>query len=1352
MRSDALQMSCEASLSSLVLTTPFDLGDGRLRRSISVSLIPGRRDTACTWTTTRWRWSTAAFAVAAGTVPAEAIAQACPNPVVVTDAQCTVAPATTINVTTVNGLGLAGAGPAARITADGVSVNLNNTGTTGALAQQGASILFNDSTLNATVGALGSTAGRIGLRAAGAGSSISATNATISMGLASATGVNLVGALADAGGIVRLSGSVTMNSGANGTGVVGIRAVGTGSLVTMSSGSITATSRGALGAFADVGGTVELGNGVTVTTSGAQTSGTDPRGSHALWAAGTGALLTGTGVNASTSGTLASAARAELGGVVRLANSTLSATGAGSAAVFAAGAAAVSGGQLTLEGSSVSANKQFGYGLIVQGAGSSASVTDTRVEATGNRSIGLNVTGGGSASLTRSTVTSASAGVTGGSAVIIDGAGSTASLVDSQVLAAPTTATLAYGVRALNSASVTLSGGSVTTQARDGTALAAGGSTIRATDLTITTTGTDNSMGALADGNSLIELTRGSVSTSGDEARAGARAHGLAARNPGGNLVSTGTSVRVTGLNAMGAVTDDGGSMTLSGNSIRTEGAGGIGLFAVVEQAGSQFVSTLAGNNVNVETLGLNAHGALASRSFLDAPASITLTGRNTVTTHGDNAVGLRAIGGGTVDAAGTTVHTEGLLSHGMLARDNPSAVLVQQSAISAVGANAHGAVVETGGRIMAQNATVSAQGVGGSALYAAGAPGRVPMASFSASTLTSQAGPAIAIGGPGSVGLSSTNVSSASGEWLRVATVSDFPLLSEPEPPRGGVGEFPAEDPAPPDPPNPPEGSLKLRSLNLQAPIPVSPGDATVIASASTLAGSAFTAAGSTSTVTLANGTVWNMTGSSNLTNLTNDGSQILFSPPGASGFKTLTVSNFTGANGAVIGLNTVLAGDGAPSDKLVITGGTAGGQTLLRFANVGGAGAVTQSNGIHVVDAINGGTTSATAFAMQGRAVAGPYEYRLFRASADASNPEAWYLRSEQTPVPPPDPTPPTPPAPVPPSPPEPPKPLYRPEIGAYLSNQRQAAGMFVHSLHDRLGEPQWVETQQFDEPSDKRRSGWLRVVGKDGGTTSRDGNFDVDTRSWLIQGGGDVASWQVFKDKDRTPPDRLHLGLMLGYGSATSDASALGNPHSAKGTAEGWSVGVYGTWYQNDADPQKLGWYADLWGTYGWYKNKVQGDLLPEVKYDANALTLSGETGYAMRVRQDSNWIVEPQAQLIYIHYSEDDITEPNGTAVSGSDGSGWISRLGVRLHRTWVHEDGRRTQPYLTLNWWHDNVDNDMRFNALQLGSLYPSNRYEVKLGVNAQLDKGWTGWANLGYQWGSQSYSNVMARIGAKYTW
>jgi outer membrane autotransporter protein len=155
---------------------------------------------------------------------------------------------------------------------------------------------------------------------------------------------------------------------------------------------------------------------------------------------------------------------------------------------------------------------------------------------------------------------------------------------------------------------------------------------------------------------------------------------------------------------------------------------------------------------------------------------------------------------------------------------------------------------------------------------------------------------------------------------------------------------------------------------------------------------------------------------------------------------------------------------------------------------------------------------------------------------------------------------------------------------------------------------------------------------------------------------------------------------------------------------------------------------------------------------VKYDSEVLTLSGETGYAFKIRQDSDWVVEPQAQILYVHSDVDGLLDPVGAQIGGHQGSGWISRLGVRVHRTWIDDAGRRTQPYMTLNWWHDNVDDTVAFDTVKLRDLYPSNRYEVKLGVNAERGNGWSFWANVGYQWGSQTYRAITGRIGAKRTW
>ena len=88
----------------------------------------------------------------------------------------------------------------------------------------------------------------------------------------------------------------------------------------------------------------------------------------------------------------------------------------------------------------------------------------------------------------------------------------------------------------------------------------------------------------------------------------------------------------------------------------------------------------------------------------------------------------------------------------------------------------------------------------------------------------------------------------------------------------------------------------------------------------------------------------------------------------------------NYVG-NSGIGRLDTVLASDGSPSDLLIIDRGTATGSTRLFFTDAGGGGAQTTGDGILVVDAVNGATTAQGTF--RGFAVAGPYEYLLFRGS---------------------------------------------------------------------------------------------------------------------------------------------------------------------------------------------------------------------------------------------------------------------------------------------------------------------------------------------------------------------------------
>jgi len=515
---------------------------------------------------------------------------------------------------------------------------------------------------------------------------------------------------------------------------------------------------------------------------------------------------------------------------------------------------------------------------------------------------------------------------------------------------------------------------------------------------------------------------------------------------------------------------------------------------------------------------------------------------------------------------------------------------------------------------------------------------------------------------------------------------------------------------------------------------------DATAVANISLQTSSTWRGAAlDVTNVTVDPTSTWSITGDSRVTEQVNNAGTVSFTPPVAGAFKTLTTRNYVG-NGGVLGVNTFLGADGSASDRLVIDGGTASGTSGIRVTNAGGQGTLTTQNGILIVDVANGGTTSASSFTQSGRAVAGVYEYRLFRGAADGSNPNAWYLRSERD-VPP---TPPVPPVPPPPNP-DIVVPLLRPEVGAYLANQRLAAGFLVHSLHDRLGEPQWTEQQTFENDDKRRGAGWVRLVGKDIGSRTSNGTFDVQSTAWMLQMGGDVAQWSIFRGDDR-----MHVGGMLGYNWGSSTGRADGNRFTADSDVQGVNVGIYGTWFQNNQS--RLGWYTDLWAQFGWFTNHVNGEFLPTVSYHSKVLALSAETGYAWLPKMSRDWVIEPQAQVIYVHSYQGTFNEPTGTQVGGADADGVITRLGVRFHRTWIDGKGYRYQPYLTLNWWHDSMNNTIALNGVGMSDLYPSNRYEVKIGFDGQGRRGWTGWSNVGWQWGSQAYHAFIGRLGVKYTW
>lgn len=500
------------------------------------------------------------------------------------------------------------------------------------------------------------------------------------------------------------------------------------------------------------------------------------------------------------------------------------------------------------------------------------------------------------------------------------------------------------------------------------------------------------------------------------------------------------------------------------------------------------------------------------------------------------------------------------------------------------------------------------------------------------------------------------------------------------------------------------------------------------------------------------------------------------------------LTVDgNYTG-NGGTLEIDTVLGDDNSPSDRLVVKGDTSG-SSLVKVNATGDTGAHTQQDGIEVVQV---GGRSEGEFALSGRVVAGAREYLLVQGSKTAPNNGNWYLRSEapnQPPVEPqPEPTPAPAPAPAPQPTPEPqpeptpapqptpepqaepaqqpqpesvpaaqPEPaaavrpaseataLYRPEIGAYLGNQLAALGMFQHTLHDRLGEVDFTERQRADGNGKDHQAVWTRVVSRGFDSATGADQVHSSTRGQLMQIGAELGQWT---DND----SRTHFGVMAGAGQADTTVSSRLIDAKSKGKVDGYSVGAYATWFADASRPTGL--YVDSWMQFGWFDNTVRGDGLADEHYKSRSLSGSLETGYAFELGQSEKnaWYIEPQAQLIVSHYMADKHVESNGTEVKVGSGENLTTRLGARAYARPLDAARKRLQPFVESNWWHNGKAQAMSFNGESQSANLAADVYELKVGAQAELAKGWTAWGHLGAQQARGDQHQAEAQLGVKYSW
>ncbi|KAB2676588.1 autotransporter domain-containing protein [Brucella tritici] len=476
-----------------------------------------------------------------------------------------------------------------------------------------------------------------------------------------------------------------------------------------------------------------------------------------------------------------------------------------------------------------------------------------------------------------------------------------------------------------------------------------------------------------------------------------------------------------------------------------------------------------------------------------------------------------------------------------------------------------------------------------------------------------------------------------------------------------------------------------------------------------------------------------------------------------GTSVADTFTIKgNYDGQNGLLF-VDTVLASDSAPSDKLVIDAGVASGNTSIAVTNVGGAGAATNADGIMVVQALNGASTNQNAFSLNGRAAAGAYEYFLFKGGVSANTTENWYLRStlvhgseppastggtSVTPEEPETTAPPPaleqPPATLPADPdtetpvtegaiapeaPPPPDSAEAPHPPNNAIGQQHEVGLpFDGAVPPSPGATRVqgdvvplyrVEVPVYSALPPVAHHLALSTLGT---FHERRGEQDLlDTAGYLPASWGRVFGQDVdMKWRGTIAPglDGKLFGIQAGQdilgretGGGHSDRFGLFFGYSRAtgditGQALGWNdlaVGdleVTGTSFGGYwTHIGPQGWYLDAILMGTWFGGDAASNAGQSIDLDGQGVTASLEGGYPVALSE--NWTLEPQAQLIWQRLSLDDQAD-RYSSVEFDTNDAWTGRIGFRLQGRQETSVGK-LRPYLKANLWQNfSSDQTVRF--------------------------------------------------------
>ena len=285
---------------------------------------------------------------------------------------------------------------------------------------------------------------------------------------------------------------------------------------------------------------------------------------------------------------------------------------------------------------------------------------------------------------------------------------------------------------------------------------------------------------------------------------------------------------------------------------------------------------------------------------------------------------------------------------------------------------------------------------------------------------------------------------------------------------------------------------------------------------------------------------------------------------------------------------------------------------------------------------------------------------------------------------------------------------------------------------TLHERRGENSMSS-------KDGKSQAWVRMIGKHIKDNGKE-RFNMKTNIYGIQAGYDFSIKNSENGKRYTGFYFTNTEAKTNFEDRyrAENGVVVSDKYTGKTKTKDFNLGLSTTKYYNN------GLYLDLAGQFSFIKNKYNSRDGVSANQKGNTFGLSVETGKSYKL--GTNWIIQPQVQLVYQYLKLKDFKDDVREIHYGND-SILRGRIGLRATYNSIF--------YSIANVWHDfSNSTEATVGSDKIKEKYSSTWGELGIGIQIPVTNSAYVYTDLRYERSFKSnpkHNEYRGTVGLKYT-